>query len=133
MPTKYYLQPHGMFCLVGSFPSHVLQIWRLIRNFLWSGKAKGHDRSKVKWEVITLLLSKGGLGVIDLVDQRRVLLGKLIFRGFTPSHELCKVLLLNRCSECFPCLGASWSKDVSWIFRENFKMPSSHGWEDRFI
>ena len=49
-----------------------MQIRRLIRNFLWSRKAKDHAQSKVKWEVITLPRSKGGLGIIDLVDQTRL-------------------------------------------------------------
>ena len=74
----------------------------------------------MKWDVITLPRSKGGLGIIDPVDQSRALLSKLLVRGFMPGQEIWKVLLLDRSSDCFPRLGAPWSKDVNWIFRENF-------------
>ena len=113
--------------------SCILKIRRLIRNFLWSGKTEGNARSKVKWDVITLPRSKGGLGIIDPVDQSRALLSKLLIRGFTPGKEIWKILLLDRCSDCFPRLGAPWSKDVNWIFRENFRVPAANKWEDRFI
>ena len=113
--------------------SCILKIHRLIRNFLWSGKTEDNARSKVKWDVITLPRSKGGLGIIDPVDQSRALLSKLLVRGFMPGQEIWKVLLLDRCSDCFPRLGAPWSKDVNWIFRENFRVPSATRWEDKFI
>ena len=67
------------------------------------------------------------------VDQSRALLSKLLIRGFTPGKEIWKVLLLNRCSDCSPQLGAPWSKDVNWIFRENFRVPAANKWEDKFI
>ena len=49
---------------------------------MWSGKMEGHAQLKVE-HVITLPRSKGGLGIIDPVDQSRALLSKLIIRGFT--------------------------------------------------
>ena len=62
-----------MGCLVESFPKHVFckyrGLQRLIRNFLWSRKVEGHVRSKVNWDVITLPQYKGGVGIIDLVDE----------------------------------------------------------------
>ena len=94
--------------------SCVLKMRRLIK-----GKTEGNARSKVEWDVITLPRSKGGLGIIDPMDQSRALLSKLLVRGFMPGQEIWKVLLLDRCSNCFPRLDAPWSKDVNWIFREN--------------
>ena len=55
---------------------------------------------------ITLPRSKGGFGIIDLVDQSRALLSKMLIRGFTLGQEIWKVLLLDRCSNCSPRLGA---------------------------
>ena len=57
-------------------------------NFWWTGKLEGHAQSKVKWDVITLTCSKGGLGIIDPIDQLRALLTQLIVRGFTPGLEI---------------------------------------------
>ena len=83
--------------------------------------------------LLPLPRSKGGLGIIDLVCQSRPLLSNMLIGGFTPGQEIWKVLLLDRCSDCSPSLGAPWSKDVNWIFRESFRIPSSNRWEDKFI
>ena len=82
---------------------------------------EGNARTKVKWNVIiTLPHYKGGLGIIDLVDQSRPLLSKLLIIRFTSGQEIWKVLLLDRCSNFSLHLGAPYSKDVNWIFREIF-------------
>ena len=61
-----------------------MRIRRLIRNFLWSRKYKvkwtlentlSHAQSKVKWDVITVLWSKGGLGIIDPKGWREMAKG----------------------------------------------------------
>ena len=77
--------------------SCILQIRRLIRNFLCSNKTKCHAWSKVKWDAITLCHSKGGLGIVDPIDQTRALFTKLSIRGFMPWQEIWKALLLDYC------------------------------------
>ena len=67
---------------------------------------EGRAQSKVKWGVLPLPRSKNGQGIIDPIDQSRALLTKLIIRGFTQGKEIWKGLMLDRCSKCFPRLGA---------------------------
>ena len=68
--------------------TYVVLLKMQIRNLLWSNKMEGNALSKVKWDVITLSGSRGGLGIIDLVDQSRALLSKMLIRGFTPGQEI---------------------------------------------
>ena len=121
------------FVLLDLFQVMHLAIPRLIWKFLWSRKIEGHAWFKLKWDVITLPPSTWGLCIIDPVDQSRALLSKLIIRGFTMGQERWIVWLLHRCSNFSPSLRAPWSKDANWIFRENFREPSSNWWEAKFI
>ena len=87
---------YALSCWIFS-ESCILKIRRLIHNYLWSDKTEGNARSKVKWDVITLPRSRGGLGIIDPVDQSRALLSKLLVKGFMSWQEIWKLLLLDRC------------------------------------
>ncbi len=51
------------------------QMRALVRNFSWGGRAE-KTQAKVKWDVITLLVCKGGLGVINSKAQVEALLAK---------------------------------------------------------
>ena len=48
------------------FPRAMTRLWRLVRNFLWSGCDGLRDtRPRVAWRTIILPRDKGGLGIID--------------------------------------------------------------------
>ena len=104
-----------------------------MRNFLWSGRAGEHSMAKVAWSVITLPKVKGGLGIVDPVDQCRALLSKLIVRGFLPGTEIWKTLLRDRIAQCAPVVGQPWKKEVRWIFNKDQKIHCRRKWEDSFI
>jgi len=45
-------------------PKMCSHICGVVRNFIWSGKAD-NAKANVKWETLVLLISQGGLGIID--------------------------------------------------------------------
>ena len=48
------------------FPRTMTRLWRLVRNFLWSGCDGLRDTSpRVAWRTIILPRDEGGLGIID--------------------------------------------------------------------
>lgn len=49
----------------------------LVRNFIWGNRAE-KTQAKVKWDVITLLVCKCGLGVINPRAQVKAMLAKLV-------------------------------------------------------
>jgi hypothetical protein len=53
------------------------QMKALVRNFIWGGWAE-KTQVKVKWDVITLLVCKRGLGVINPRAQVKAMLAKLV-------------------------------------------------------
>ena len=85
--------------------------------------------AKVAWSVITLPKVKGGLGIVDPVDQCRALLSKLIVRGFLPGTEIWKTLLRDRIAQCAPVVGQPWKKEVRWIFNKERKIHCRRKWE----
>jgi hypothetical protein len=58
----------------------------LVKNYIQGGKSKG-THVKVKWDMITLLVFKGRLGIIDPQTQTEALLAKLIVKGLSPRRE----------------------------------------------
>ena len=127
LATMWYITSCWIFS-----SSCIGQVQRLIRNFLWSGGDGQPARAKVAWAVITLPLAKGGLGIIDPVDQSRALLGKLIVRGLLPGSEPWKELLHQRIQARAPPAGGTWAPEIRWIFTEMRRTGLSRGWEDRF-
>ena len=110
--------------------SCINQIRRIVRSFLWSGKGEGSSRAKVVW---TLPTSRGGLGIVDLVDQSRALLSKLVIRSLQPRDEVWKKLFVNRMYRCAPSIRKPWKDEVRWIFSKDIVIKSSKKWEDCFI
>lgn len=53
------------------------QMKALVRNFIWGNRAE-KTQAKVKWDVITLLVCKCGLGVISPRAQVKAMLAKLV-------------------------------------------------------
>ncbi len=62
------------------------QMRGVVRNFIWGGKAS-NTRAKVKWDFLTLPLSRSGLGIIDPKAQSKTLLAKLLVRGLALGGE----------------------------------------------
>jgi hypothetical protein len=58
----------------------------LVNNYIWGGKLEG-THAKVKWDMITLVVCKGGLEIIDPQTQAETLLAKLIVKGLSPRRE----------------------------------------------
>jgi hypothetical protein len=52
----------------------------------YGGKAS-NTQAKVKWDSLTLLLSNGGLGIIDPKAQSEVFLAKLMVKGLALGHN----------------------------------------------
>ena len=70
----------------------------------------------------TLPRSKGGLGIIDLVDQSRALLSKLLVRGFTSGQEICIIawLMFRLLSTLWCPLVEGCKLDIYGIFSSTF-------------
>jgi hypothetical protein len=79
-------------------PRMCSQVHRVMRNFIWSGKAT-NARAKVKWETLVLPTSQGGLGIIDPKTQSEALLAKLLVRGLAPGGEPWKELLRHKVNQ----------------------------------
>jgi hypothetical protein len=65
------------------------QIKNTVRNLRWGGK---ETRSKVKtlWNIATLPIILGGMGVIDLTFKAQALFIRVLVRGLTPRLKLWK-------------------------------------------
>ena len=127
LATMWYITSCWVFS-----SSCISQIQRLIRNFLWSGREGQPTRAKVAWTMVTRPLAEGGLGLIDLIEQSRAFLRKLMVKGLLPSSEPWKELLLQRIHASAPPSGGQWAPDVRWIFVEMRRSGLGRGWEDRF-
>ena len=88
------------------FPRAMTRLWRLVRNFLWSGCDGLRDtRPRVAWCTIILPREEGGLGIIDPEMQSFTLLSKLIVWGLFPCDEPWKEFLYFALSRCVPLSG----------------------------
>jgi len=72
----------------------------------------------VKWDTLTLPISKGGLGIIDPKTQSEALFVKLLVRGLAPGGEPWKELIRHHADQTKllvhgkgPC-----TLDINWIF-----------------
>ncbi|MCO5595993.1 hypothetical protein L7F22_050045 [Adiantum nelumboides] len=84
----------------------MLLLRRLIRNFLFGGSDGTHDtRARVHWSTFIMATSQGGLGIIDLEMQSRVLLTKLNVRELFPGNEPWKMLLHSGLATVSPTYG----------------------------
>ena len=63
--------------------SCILQVQRIIRNYIWGGKTGQGKRPKVAWAVLIAPRQNGGLGLVDPEAQCKALLSKFVYR------ELC--------------------------------------------
>ncbi len=64
----------------------------MVRNLIWAGKAT-LAWAKVKWDILTLPISKGGLGIIDPKTQSEALLAKLLITGLELGDKPWKELI----------------------------------------
>jgi hypothetical protein len=53
---------------------------RLMRNFLWEGLEEGRKDHLIRWELVARSIEKGGLGVGNLVERNKALMGKWLWR-----------------------------------------------------
>jgi len=98
-------------------PKMCSQVRGVVRNFIWGGKATS-TRAKVKWDMLSFPISKGGLGIIDPKTQSEALLTKLLVRGLAPRGELWKELVRYRVDQTKLLVhgkGPS-TPDINWIF-----------------
>jgi len=81
-----------------SQPTNVHSGEGVIRNFIWCGKdAPAH--AKVKWDMLVLPTSQGGLGIIDPKSQLEALLAKLLVRGLARDGEPWKELIRHKADQ----------------------------------
>ena len=64
--------------------SCILQVQRLIRNYIWGGKTGQGKRPKVAWAVLIAPRQNGGLGLVDPEAQCKALLSKFVCRAMLP-------------------------------------------------
>jgi hypothetical protein len=110
-------------------PAMCSQIWGIVRNFIWSGKAST-TRAKVKWETLVLPTAQGGLGIIDPKIQSKSLLAKLFIRGLAPGGEPWKELLKHRAGQVrLPVHELGPTTHINWMFAaKKFKRPPTSLW-----
>jgi hypothetical protein len=92
---------------------------RIQREFLWGGVNGGRKISWVKWSVVCLEKSKGGLGVRDIRLVNLSLLAKWRWRLLLPGRPLWKEVLAAK-------YGSHILGDVDWSM---YRFPSSIGFE----
>jgi hypothetical protein len=93
------------------------QIRRVVRNFIWGGKAS-NTWAKVKWDSLTLPLFNGGLRIIDPKAQSEALFAKLLVKGLAPGGEPWKEILRHRAYQVhLPVHGKRPSiLHINWLF-----------------
>ncbi len=98
-------------------PRMCSQVRGVVRNFIWGGKATP-ARTKVKWDILTLPISEGGLGIIDPKTQSKALLAKLLIKGLAPSGEPWKELIKHHADPTkLPIHGKGpCTPNINWIF-----------------
>jgi hypothetical protein len=112
-------------------PRMCSQVCGVVRNFIWSGKTT-NARAKVKWEMLVLPTSQGGLGIIDSQTQSEALLAKLLIRGLAPGGEPWKELLRHKANQVrlpIHMLGPN-TQDINWMFATTkLKRPPASLWK----
>ncbi|MCO5583111.1 hypothetical protein L7F22_037019 [Adiantum nelumboides] len=101
----------------------MLQLRRLIRNFLFGGSDGSFDtRPRGRWSTFILPTSQGGLGIIDLEIRRHALLTKVIVRGLFPGNEPWTMLLQSALATVTPTYGLrdghSWTPGMRVLFTD---------------
>jgi hypothetical protein len=93
------------------------QIRRVVRNFIWGGKAS-NTRAEVKWDSLSLPLSSGGLGIIDPKAQSETPLAKLLVRSFAPRREPWEEILRHRTDQIHLLVHGKGPNisDINWFF-----------------
>jgi hypothetical protein len=92
------------------------QVSGVIRNFIWGGKDVPAC-AKVKWDMLALPITQGGLGVIDPKSQSEALLAKLFVRGLAPGGEPWKELVWHKADQTrLPIHGKGPNNpDLNWL------------------
>lgn len=77
-------------------------IERKWRNFLWEGTDDKGGSHLVRWDIITCLKNKGGLGIDRVLSTNDALISKWIWRYFTEPNHLWRLLIENKYSSTLP-------------------------------
>jgi hypothetical protein len=98
----------------------------VVRNFIWGGR-DAPARVKVKWSTMVILITQGGLGIIDPKAQSEALLAKLLTKGLAPGGEPWKELLRHKVDQTrLPVHSKGPSTaDINWIFAA-MKLKKTH-------
>ncbi|MCI03482.1 putative non-LTR retroelement reverse transcriptase, partial [Trifolium medium] len=107
-----------------------VQVWKSIRRiqreFLWGGTRRGKRISWIKWDVVCLPKSKGGLGVRDVRVVNISLLAKWRWRLLNNDNAVWKEVIQSKYGdtavgrvvlgeECKPWYASLWWKDICSI------------------
>ena len=92
--------------------SCLLQIQRMVRNFIWIGRSNNDARAKVAWSTLTTQFSDGGLGLVDPDSQCKAFLAKFVVRAMLPGQGIWSNFLLNRLFDMKPSMGGSWKPSL---------------------
>ena len=113
--------------------SCILQVQRLIHNYIWGGKSGQNKRPKVAWEVLITLRRNGGLGLVDPESQCKALLSKFMCRPMLPMQGFWSQLMMHRLSTMCLTIGGVWKPSLRWAFIQNFHFFKTTLLEDRFF
>ena len=80
LSTMWYIASTCLFSR-----SCLLQIQRLVRNFIWIGRSNNDACVKVAWSTRTTQFSDGGLGLVDPDNQCKPPLAKFVVRAMLPA------------------------------------------------
>jgi hypothetical protein len=139
-------------------PIHVWKsIKRIQREFLWGGKGGRKRINWVKWDIVCLPKSQGGLGVRDVRAVNISLLSKWRWRLLGTENALWKEVIrgkygdeaigrVNLGDESKPWFSSSWWKDIcsigmnqnhDWFSQQVVKVMGNgehtRFWEDRWV
>ena len=64
--------------------SCILQVQRLIRNYIWGGKIGQNKRPKVAWAILIAPRQNGGLGLVDPESECKDMFSKFVCRDLLP-------------------------------------------------
>ncbi|GAU46740.1 hypothetical protein TSUD_286000 [Trifolium subterraneum] len=121
-----------------SYMKILVQVWKSIRqiqrDFLWGGTKRGKTISWIKWDVVCLPKSRGGLGVRDVRVINISLLAKWRWRLLTNDNVVWKEVIRSKYGdlavgkvvlgdECKPWFASLWWKDIC-----SLGMNLSHNW-----
>ena len=113
--------------------SCILQVQRLIRNYIWGGITGQGKRPKVAWVVLIAPRQNGGLGLVDPEAWCKALLSKFVCRAMLPMQGVWSSLMMHRLSTMCLTIGGMWQPSLRWAFIQNFHLFKTTLLEDRFF